>query len=288
LQQSDQSKREQNPQQRTPVRLSLIVLAVAMIGGGVYFFTRDRAPDGFVRIPAGSFDMGSPTDERGRHQNETLRRVTLTRPFFLQTTEVTQAAYQRLMGTNPSRFNQCPQCPVEKVSWFDAIGYVNALSKQEKLPACYDPDGKVIDGESVYDCLGYRLPTEAEWEFAARAGSVDRRHGELEKIAWYSGNSGSRTHPVSTKEPNEFGLYDMHGNVFEWCHDWYGESLPTPATNPQGAASGPGRVFRGGAWGNSAKSVRAAYRFRFNPSIGQDFYGFRVARTVPLKAPSDP
>jgi sulfatase modifying factor 1 len=272
---------------RVDLRLWIVMVAIAAVGGGVYFLQQKASvPEGFVRIQAGSFDMGSPSNEKGRHKNEAVHRVKLTRPFFLQTTEVTQRAYQALMGKNPSRFSKCKDCPVENVSWFDAIRYVNALSKKQRLPACYDSEGKVIGGDTVYDCKGYRLPTEAEWAFAARAGSTGKRYGELDAIAWYVGNSKGKTHPTGTKQPNTFGLYDMLGSVFEWCHDWYSESLGGSPTDPEGPVAGSGRVFRGGSWTNSAKSVRAAYRFRFDPSFARDFYGFRLARTVPLIQPT--
>ena len=187
--------------------------------------------------------MGSPESEEYRDSDEVQHRVTLTRAFLLQATEVTQAQYQALMGNNPSKFSNCSDCPVEKVSWIDAIAYVNALSKKESLPACYDSKGEVIGGRTVYDCKGYRLPTEAEWEYAARGGAQGARYGNLDNIAWYDGNSGRKTHPVGKKRPNSFGLYDMLGNVWEWCHDWM-VTTPVALKKTQGPPEpGPGESW---------------------------------------------
>ena len=264
-------------------------------------------PEGFVCIEAGTFMMGSPADEQGRNENEVQHRVTLTRAFMLQATEVTQGEYTALMGSNPSHFLSCgASCPVERVNWYDAIAYANALSRAQGLPACYDVNGRVIGGATVYDCVGYRLPTEAEWEYAARAGTTSATwQGELtgdsddsmapqqnlDAIAWWKGNSGERTHPVGTREPNAWGLYDMLGNVAEWNHDWYGE-LAGPETDPTSHAGGAGkeyaRVIRGGAWSFWADNVRSPWR-GMHPQgdgcLGSDKpvygIGFRLARTLP-------
>jgi formylglycine-generating enzyme required for sulfatase activity len=185
--------------------------------------------EGFVRIAGGTFTMGSPSSELGWDSDETQHEVTLTRDFWLQTTEVTQGAYQALMGSNPSSFTACgASCPVEQVSWYDAIAYANARSRAEGLPECYDGEGNVIGGTTVYECCGYRLPTEAEWEYAARAGmSTATYRGDLtgdpfscdpqpslDSIAWFCGNAGDQTQVVGGKAPNAWGLYDMLGNVW--------------------------------------------------------------------------
>jgi formylglycine-generating enzyme required for sulfatase activity len=245
----------------------------------------DDVPAGFVCIEAGTFMMGSPPDEQGRNQNELQHRVTLTHAFLLQATEVTQGEYAALMGSNPSHFLSCgASCPVERVTWYDAIAYANALSRAQGLPACYDASGGVIGGATVYDCVGYRLPTEAEWEYAARAGTNSATYqGELtgdshnsmapqrslDAIAWWKGNSGERTHPVGTREPNAWGLHDMLGNVAEWSHDWYG-GFSGPETDPTGQASGEiadyRRVLRGGAWSFWAENVRSPWRGMHAPT----------------------
>ncbi len=238
-----------------------------------------RPPDGFVRIPSGSFQMGSPASEDGRFTDETQHRVTITRAFLMQATEVTQGQYRSLMGKNPSHFTSCgDDCPVETVSWREAVAYCNALSRKEGLPECYDGDR--LEG---LDCKGYRLPTEAEWEYAARAGSTGARYGDLDSVAWYDGNSGSSTHPVGKKKPNAWGLSDMLGNVNEWCHDWNGDYSSGSATDPTGPQTGSNRVRRGGSWSSTATAglVRAALRDGGTPDYRNDFLGLRPARFCP-------
>jgi len=235
---------------------------------------------GFVYIAPGTFTMGSPSSEEGRDSDETQHQVTLTRGFYLQATEVTQGEWQRVMGSNPSRFASCgSDCPVETVSWLDAVGYANALSRAEGYSECYDSSGNVQGGGSIYDCTGYRLPTEAEWEYAARAGSTGARYGTLDQIAWYSGNSGRQTHRVGELQANAWGLYDMLGNVWEWTHDWYGP-YGGSFTDPSGPASGSYRGLRGGSWGGDASYLRSADRGSYDPSARNNNVGFRLARTA--------
>jgi formylglycine-generating enzyme required for sulfatase activity len=234
-----------------------------------------RALDGLVFIRPGSFTMGSPDTEDGRSSDEPQHLVTLTHGFWLQATEVTQAQYQAVMGTNPASFDDCADCPVESVSWEDAVAYLNAVSDREGLPRCYSGDRLV-----GLDCPGYRLPTEAEWEYAARAGATGARYGDLDAIAWYRGNEGVETHPVGQKQANAWGLHDMLGNVREWVHDWYG-SYSGDATDPTGPTSGTGRVFRGGGWSSDASNLRAANRYDYSPGGRGSDIGFRVARSVP-------
>ena len=206
--------------------------------------------------------MGSPEGKVGRFHDELQHEVTLTRSFYMKTTPVTQGEWKALMGNNPSHFSsRGADCPVERVSWYDALAYCNALSCTEGLEPCYDLSAcSGTPGTKGYscpdtlsfslDCEGYRLPTEAEWEYACRAGTTTRFHSgddeeDLGKVGWYYGNSGGTTHPVDEKAPNAWGLYDMHGNVCEWCWDWYG-AYPTKAvTEPMGATTGSLRVFRG-------------------------------------------
>jgi len=218
-------------------------------------------------IPAGEFMMGSPATESGRGANETQHRVSITKPFYLAVTEVTQEQYQKVMGKNPSQFKG-PQNPVEMVSWTDAVEFCRKLSA---MPA-EKTAGHV-----------YRLPTEAEWEYACRAGTTtaygfgDDASG-LGDYGWFRNNSDSKTHPVGEKKPNAWGLHDMHGNVMEWCQDWYGDYRSGSATDPTGATSGSFRVFRGGSWINFAVTCRSAHRIRFPPGI-QFNLGFRVLRS---------
>ena len=234
------------------------------------------APGGYVRIEPGSFTMGSPSSEAGRDSDETQHRVTITRPFYLKATEVTQGEWRAVMGSNPSNFSSCgDDCPVEQVSWQDAVKYCNALSKREGLEECYSGDR--FKGLS---CKGYRLPTEAEWEYAARAGNTTATHGALDAIAWHSGNSRSKTHPVGKKRANAWGLYDMIGNVYEWTNDWYEEKYPGGAvSDPAGPGSGSGRVYRGGGWNCTARFCRAANRYRFVPGGRRFNLGLRAARS---------
>ncbi len=254
-------------------------------------------PEGYVRIEPGEFTMGSPEDELrlglGRFGDETQHRVTVTRAFALKATEVTQAEWRAVMGTDPSGFADCGDtCPVEQVSWFDAVDYVNRVSDAEGLPRCYADDAdRTFAG---LDCTGYRLPTEAEWEYAARAGTQTAYHTgvntqtdcnddpNLNLAGWYCGNSGDTTHPVGQKQVNAWGLYDMHGNVWEWVHDW-GAAYPAgAAVDPAGPASDRMfRVYRGGSWNNDAQNVRSAYRFSYTPARRRNFLGFRPSRSLP-------
>jgi formylglycine-generating enzyme required for sulfatase activity len=211
---------------------------------------------GFVRIEPGSFTMGSPGSEEGRDNDEAQHAVTLTRGFCLMATEVTQGQWRSVMGSNPSGFASCgASCPVEQVSWDDAVAYANRKSQAEGLQPCYE--GSTFVGVG---CTGYRLPTEAEWEYAARAGTTGARHGSLDAVAWHVGNSGGTTHPVGQKQANAWGLYDMLGNVWEWTSDWYGSYPGGAVTDPVGASTGSNRVLRGGSWYSHARLARAAYR----------------------------
>lgn len=255
----------------------------------------------WVTIEAGTFMMGSPGGELGRYGDEEQHEVTLTRDYEIQTTEVTQEQFEEVMRYNPSYFDTCgSECPVEDVNWYEAAAYCNELSADAGLE-CYDCTGS---GESVecepsdlfatpYDCPGYRLPTEAEWEYAARAGD-DRAtyNGELDvegceasttldPIAWYCGNSGDETHEVGTRDANAWGLYDMLGNVWEWCHDWYGYYPGGSMTDPWGPGAGSHRVERGGSWGLYAWHARAAHRGRHTPGYSYEALGLRVSRSLP-------
>lgn len=196
--------------------------------------------------------------------------VTITRDFWLGKYEVTQAEYAALMGKNPSHFQGDSNRPAEKLSWFDAEAYCAAVSARERqagrLPTGYE----------------YRLPSEAEWEYACRAGTTNWfSFGDdaqvADAFAWTLENSGSTTHPIGLKRPNPWGLYDMHGNVWEWCRDWFAPYPASPAVDPVGPASGKFKVFRGGGWNQEIQFARSANRFMMSPSNGIYFVGFRVA-----------
>ena len=276
----------------------------------------------FVLIQPGTFTMGSPADELGRNPEETPHQVTLTRAFYMQTTEVTQGQWKVLMGNNPSYFqNAGDAAPAEKVSWYDAAAYANKVSGSEGYPACYtlsDCTGSpglpastssydyeaYRCGANPYLCTGYRLPTEAEWEYAYRAGTATAFYNgpitqtatgdpKLDLTGWYVGNSDVTysggysyngktlgTHPVGQKQANAWGLYDMAGNVWEWGWDRYG-SIPTDSvTDPQGSQSGSYRVIRGGSWGIIAQDARAATRFYSDGLAARSLdSGFRLVRS---------
>jgi len=218
------------------------------LGGGV---TLD-----LVLIRPGTFTMGS--DEGG---DERAHQVTLTKPFYLGKTEVTQEQWQQVMGGNPSEFKDAKN-PVENVSWDDCQEFVVKLRKK-------------VPGQT------FRLPTEAEWEYSCRAGTTGDYAGNLDDMAWYDDNSGSKTHPVGQKKPNAWGLYDMHGNVWEWCADWYGDDPHGAVTDPTGPNTGSARVYRGGSWTSGGSRCRSAYRYRSTPDYRSFYVGFRVA-AVPV------
>ena len=220
----------------------------------------------FVLIEPGAFEMGSPAGEPERDNDETLHPVTLSQPFYLGKYEVTQEQWQAVMGDNPSYFSNCgATCPVEQVSWEDAQSFAEELNAREGVKA-------------------YRLPTEAEWEYAARAGTQTTYHfgdgaDPLRSHGWYLDNAGETTHPVGEQRPNAWGLYDMHGNVREWVHDWFGAYPGGAVTDPRGPEMGSSRVNRGGSWFSSARYCRAAGRHYDAPGGRDDGLGFRLVRT---------
>ena len=213
----------------------------------------------FRWIEPGRFTMGSPESEEGRLGDEgPQHEVELTRGFWLGATEVTQAQWQAVMGNNPSYFRG-DELPVEQVSWDDVQGFLRRANEG-------------VTG------MQFRLPTDAEWEYAARAGSTTARYGPLEQVAWYWDNCGGRTHPVGGKAANAWGLRDMLGNVWEWCADWGGAYSAGRTVDPTGPAAGSKRVDRGGSWGNVAQYARASYRLANDPSYRGNSLGFRLAR----------
>lgn len=247
----------------------IIVLLVIFGGSGKRINLAQGVSLDMVKIEAGSFTMG----DAGGDRSETPHRVTITKDYYLGKTEVTQAQWRAVMGNNPSEFKG-DNLPVDSVSWDDAIEFCDKLNRMGKAPKGYK----------------FTLPTEAQWEYAARGGKKSRGHkysgsDDVGDVAWYSGNSGDRTHTVAMKKPNELGLYDMSGNVWEWCLDWHGE-YPGDAVDPQGPSSVgwfSGRVMRGSSWYGYANDCRSTQRGgSIAPGSGFDTQGFRLA-LVPVQ-----
>ncbi len=225
-----------------------------------------------VFIQPGTFRMGSPNNEIGRVDNEGPQtEVTISRGFWIGKYEVTQSEYEAVIGKKPSFFAGNPNHAVEQVNWYDATNYCGRLTQQERAV------GRIATN------WAYRLPTEAEWEYACRASSSTRfsygddpGHTNLTKYAWYSENSDRMTHTVGQKLANAWGLFDIHGNVWEWCQDWFGVYPGGSVIDPQGPASGSSRVIRGGSWNLEGTYCRAAYRNIDDPGRWRYFTGFRV------------
>lgn len=263
---------------------------------------------GWVALAAGSFTMGSPDTEPNRDIGEAQHSVTLTHPFWMQATEVTQAQWSHLVAPNPSVATACgDDCPVDSTNWYDALTYANLLSTSEGLAPCYTLSGctgavgvdldctgaavNTVEG-NPYLCEGYRLPTEAEWEYAYRAGATTAFYNgamtesgcspvdpNLDAIAWFCGNAAGATHPVAGKQGNVWGLFDMPGNVYEWSWDWTGD-YPGDVTDPFGPPSGTLKVIRGGGYGSVPGGCRAAWRGYDFPYFRGPNLGFRLARTA--------
>lgn len=230
-------------------------------------------------IEPGRFSMGSPENEKGRWEQELQHEVEISRGYWIADTPCTQALWRVVMGDNPSHFKGDEQRPVEQVSWEDCQRF---LAKLGGMPPFRSP------GQSGE--VAFRLPTEAEWERACRGGTTgatwdgeleldaEDKSKVLERIGWYWGNSGRETHRVAEMLPNPFGLYDMLGNVYEWCADWMSDHTPGLAVDPCGPEEGRSRVLRGGSWSYDARNCRAAYRFWLVPGGADDSVGFRLVR----------
>ena len=223
---------------------------------------KDGITIGMVKVEAGTFMMGVTSEIQDPSFDEKpVHQVTLTNDYYMGKYEVTQALWQAVMGSNPSKFKG-DDLPVEQVSWNDCQEFISKLNG--------------FTGKK------FRLPTESEWEYAARGGKKSRGYqysgsSNISDVAWYyDGNSGSKTHPVGTKQANELGIYDMSGNVWEWCQDWYGSYVSLSQTNPTGAVSGPYRVYRGGSWYYDAWLCRSSYRYFDTPDFRNDSLGLRL------------
>jgi formylglycine-generating enzyme required for sulfatase activity len=239
-----------------------------------------KAGGAMILLPAGAFQMG---DNTGR-PDETPHLVSIS-AFYVDKVPVTQELFSKVMGVNPSK-RKDPQCPVERTQWTDAVRFCNKCSELDGLTPCYNLD----TWECNFAASGYRLPTEAEWEYACRAGSTTKYsfgddEKELPTYAWLKPHSQGKTHPVGQKSANRWGLFDMHGNVWQWCNDWYSDTYfkEGPSDDPHGPSSGTMRVLRGGAWDATPDKCRAAYRHKEFPvysdaCFGADSYGFRRAR----------
>ncbi len=278
-----------------------------------------------IDLKANSFTMGAPVDEEGRENDEIQHEVILTHDFSISSTEITQDEFENLMGWNPSSFSGCANCPVENISWYDVLAYANQLTLQENGTPCYlltdvicenqnsagsgymdcmnstagGIDSATVDLNtvtSVYKCTGFRLPTEAEWEYATRAGdpratyngNLDANHLELEQpndvldpIAWFC---KEQTHAKGSRLPNNWGLYDTLGNVWEWCWDRYDDYPEGPLVDPVGAITDMPPTRRGGGWGagwfDAARYLRAANRWEADPGHRENCIGARIARSI--------
>ncbi|MCL1865120.1 MAG: formylglycine-generating enzyme family protein [Spirochaetes bacterium] len=283
----------------------LVMNLVLIFTGAEIKGENTAVPANFVQIKGGTFIMGSPSSEAGRNDNESQHRVTVS-SFYMGKYEVTQEEYIEVMGSNRSRW-QGFDLPVENVSWYDAIEYCNKRSVKEGLTPAYtiDKDRKDPNNEAtdMFDknqwvvtwnrkANGYRLPTEAEWEYACRADTktpfntgdnitTDEANYKGDKP--YNNNAKGidrrKTTPVGSFKPNAWGLYDMHGNVWEWCWDWYGAYSVAAQTDPEGPSSGAFRVERGGSWFNFGQHLRSAFRGgKLTPYLWNINLGFRLVR----------
>ena len=263
--------------------IAVMVLACKPLGGD---FDEWRQKATMAWIPGGSFQMGSVSG--GNSDERPVHTVTLS-GFWMGKYEVTQAQYQAVMGSNPSSgYGVGDNYPVYSVSWYDAVDFCNKLSAREGLAPAYTVNGTSVTWNR--SATGYRLPTEAEWEYAAKGGNGSPGNytyagsNTVGDVAWYSGNNGSSgsstygSKQVGTKQANGLGIYDMSGNVWEWCWDWYGSYSSTAQTDPMGASSGSYRVGRGGGWIISVESARSAYWYNSFPYNRGSNIGFRLTR----------
>ena len=277
-------------------------IALLLAAAGYAFAQAGEAPDGFVRVEGGAFPMGSKDGENDERPAHTVK----IESFYMAKYEVTQKEWYEVMGTTVrqqrdmadkswSLAGEGDNHPMYYVSWLEAVEYCNKRSIKEGLTPAYtiDKSRKDPNNTHAYDDVkwlvtwnrnanGYRLPTEAEWEYAAKGGNGSpgdytyAGSNTIDEVAWYDENSDRSAQEAGTKKPNGLGLYDMSGNVWEWCWDWYGSYASGTQNDPRGASSGSGRVFRGGGWSNAARNVRSAYRYSGALSSRRYYRGFRV------------
>ena len=268
--------------------LSIMMFIISCSDDGNSVQVDKTVKGNLVLIPAGPFSLGNTGSYEGEYDEKPPVTIIISKPFYISKYEITQQQYKAVMGNNPSEFKG-DNLPVEQVSWYDALDFCNRLSKSEGLTQCYTINGTKVTCD--FEANGYRLPTEAEWEYAAKAGTkTDFYSGKLtysgnspidpnlDKIAWYSANSSNATHPVGQKTPNAFGLYDMSGNVWEWCWDRYAEYPSVETKDYQGPEIGTYRVYRGGGWRNLAWYCRSTNRDRNYLDDKNNSLGFRVVK----------
>jgi len=271
------------------VCLALTVVGLASVSCG------KSAGYEMVRVPGGSFQMGDTAGD-GEDDEKPVHTVTLS-AFSIGKYEVTQSLYESVMGYNPSDFktkvDNSPKLPIENVTWYDAVEFCNKLSERERLQPVYEISGRepatgypVTSAAVMADWSknGYRLPTEAQWEYAAKGGNgspgnfMSAGSNNIDEVAWYNDNTGTAPEVVGTKAPNGLGIYDMSGNVYEWCWDRWGSYSSDAQTNPTGASSGDYRQRRGGSWATKDEYVRSAYRSLKKPGELDEYTGFRLVR----------
>lgn len=258
--------------------------ALAWSGEPVAVAAARRSPlVDLVPIPGGTFRMGSPESEEGRSDHEGPVHEVRLLPFECMRFPVTRRLYCQIAGTDPGWSERdADERPVNNVSWLDAVSFCNLLSEREGLTLCYRIDGDDVTWQRAAN--GYRLLTEAEWEYACRAGSTTRwsfgdDEKRLGKFSWFGGNSSGEPQPAGRKKPNAWGLHDMHGNMYEWCWDWFGPYSKAATSDPVGPPEGQDRVVRGGAFNYTPKFLRSAFRNSFPPENRFRFIGFRCARS---------
>lgn len=244
--------------------------------------------DGFVLVEGGTFAMGDSFGDGNRYEKPT-HSVTLD-SFYISKYEVTQKEFASIMEFNPSSFSG-DNSPVERVTWYDAVMYANKLSEKEGLTPYYNIENVTKEGDKITEATvtiaggkGYRLPTEAEWEYAARGGKQSKGYkysgsDNIDEVAWTEENSKGTIHTVGEKKNNELGIYDMTGNIYEWCWDWYGDYTEESKTNPTGPLNGTDRVNRGGSLLGDAYYATVSFRWLFKPENGYFIIGFRLVRS---------
>ena len=245
-----------------PTITNQVTSSVASNSNTISIPVKDGVSIDMVKVEAGTFMMGATSEMKDPYDHEKpVHQVTLTNDYYMGKYEVTQALWEAVMGSNPSYFKG-DNLPVEEVSWNDCQEFISKLNS--------------MTGRK------FRLPTEAEWEYAARGGKKSRSYqysgsSNISDVAWYDGNSGSKTHPVGTKQANELGIYDMSGNVCEWCSDWYSSYSSSSQTNPTGSVSGSSRVYRNASWSGDARGCRLSCRIYITPDFRNNFLGLRLA-----------